>query len=290
MVSQPPVGQWLRSVAGQPAGDAAGPAAGCQAVTARQDSAGYAGRARAAAPAAAGIGHAPGARRRDTSDGIAKQHNVDAYTLINVNKLAPPFDLTEGQRLVVPRPGTIVASRPPVTPDPASSGEAAREAPKQPAAREPEPSPRAAASRAKPPQSAGGFIWPVDGRIVSEFGAKGGGRFNDGINIAAPAGTPVRAAEAGIVAYAGNELRGFGNMLLIKHAGGWVTAYAHNQELLVRPRRPRRPRPGDRAGRIDGRRRSAATALRAAQGQEGRRPAGLPASAECLGGDGRDSG
>ena len=173
-------------------------------------------------------------RAGETVYGIAKQHNVDAYTLINVNKLTPPFDLTEGQRLVIPRPGTIVASRPPATPDAASSpGEAAREAPKQQAAREPEPSPHAAAPLAKPPQSAGGFIWPIEGRLLSEFGAKGGGLYNDGINIAGRTGASVRAAESGVVAYAGNEVRGFGNMLLIKHDGGWVTAYAHNDALLV---------------------------------------------------------
>ena len=57
---------------------------------------------------------------------------------------------------------------------------------------------------------------------------------NDGINILAPRGTSVRAASNGVVAYAGNELRGFGNLLLIKHSGGWVTAYAHNEKLLVR--------------------------------------------------------
>ena len=73
----------------------------------------------------------------------------------------------------------------------------------------------------------------MEGSVISEFGPKGGGRYNDGINIAAPLGTPVRAAESGVVAYAGNEVRGFGNMLLLKHPNGWVTAYAHNQELLV---------------------------------------------------------
>jgi len=57
---------------------------------------------------------------------------------------------------------------------------------------------------------------------------------NDGINILARKGTPVRAAQNGVVAYAGNELRGFGNLLLVKHEGGWITAYAHNSELLVR--------------------------------------------------------
>jgi murein DD-endopeptidase MepM/ murein hydrolase activator NlpD len=70
--------------------------------------------------------------------------------------------------------------------------------------------------------------------VVSDFGSKPGGLQNDGINIAAPRGTAIRAAEAGVVVYAGNELRGFGNLLLVKHRDGWVTAYAHAEELLVR--------------------------------------------------------
>lgn len=78
-----------------------------------------------------------------------------------------------------------------------------------------------------------GFLWPVSGDVISAFGPKGNGLFNDGINIAAARGAPVRAAESGVVAYAGNELRGFGNMILIKHADGWVTAYAHADELMV---------------------------------------------------------
>jgi murein DD-endopeptidase MepM/ murein hydrolase activator NlpD len=78
------------------------------------------------------------------------------------------------------------------------------------------------------------FSWPVSGQIVSTFGPAAGGTHNDGINVSAPEGTTVVAAEAGTIAYAGNELRGFGNLLLIKHDGGWVTAYAHNQVLLVK--------------------------------------------------------
>jgi len=77
------------------------------------------------------------------------------------------------------------------------------------------------------------FLWPVNGKVVSEFGGKADGLHNDGINIAAPLGTPVRATENGVVVYAGNELRGFGNLLLIRHADGWVSAYAHNESLLV---------------------------------------------------------
>ena len=78
------------------------------------------------------------------------------------------------------------------------------------------------------------FLWPVRGRVISAFGAKSKGLRNDGINIAAPRGTPVLAAENGVVVYAGNELRGFGKLILVKHSGGWVSAYAHNQSFMVK--------------------------------------------------------
>lgn len=89
------------------------------------------------------------------------------------------------------------------------------------------------ASLGLPARGVRGFHWPLRGRVVSDFGAKGGGLHNDGINIEAPLGTPIRAAEGGVVVYAGNELRGFGNLLLLRHADGWMTAYAHADELLV---------------------------------------------------------
>ncbi len=77
------------------------------------------------------------------------------------------------------------------------------------------------------------FGWPVRGTIISAFGPKGQGLDNDGINISAPKGSPVKAADGGMVAYAGNEMKGFGNLVLIKHEGGWVTAYAHLERLVV---------------------------------------------------------
>jgi len=80
----------------------------------------------------------------------------------------------------------------------------------------------------------GRLAWPVRGRVISGYGAKEKGLRNDGINIAAPRGAPIRAAESGTVAYAGNELRGFGNLLLIRHASGIVTAYAHADQILVK--------------------------------------------------------
>jgi murein DD-endopeptidase MepM/ murein hydrolase activator NlpD len=84
------------------------------------------------------------------------------------------------------------------------------------------------------PRAGGFFLWPVNGKVISQFGAKNGGLHNDGINIAAPRNTPVRAAENGVVVYSGNQIRGFGNLLLIRHSDGWVTAYAHNETLLVK--------------------------------------------------------
>ena len=77
-------------------------------------------------------------------------------------------------------------------------------------------------------------MWPVNGKVVSNFGLVGKGRKNDGINIKAAIGTNVKAADKGIVAYAGNELKGFGNLVLIKHSDGYITAYAHNDRLYVK--------------------------------------------------------
>jgi murein DD-endopeptidase MepM/ murein hydrolase activator NlpD len=78
------------------------------------------------------------------------------------------------------------------------------------------------------------FIWPVSGRVISSFGEMTGGYANDGINIEVAEGTPVKASDHGVVIYSGNELAGFGNLLLVKHSNGFVTAYAHNSRLLVK--------------------------------------------------------
>jgi biotin carboxyl carrier protein len=87
---------------------------------------------------------------------------------------------------------------------------------------------------AAPATHGGRFPWPVRGPIVAAYGSTANGGRNDGINIGAPRGTPVRAVAAGEVAYAGNELRGYGNLILIKHDDGWISAYAHCDQLLVK--------------------------------------------------------
>lgn len=174
------------------------------------------------------------ARSGETVYSVARRYGVDAYALITANDLAPPFDLYEGQRLVIPgvaRPAVVAG---PVSPETRPERPATRPATASPGEAVTAALPRQGPPLPEPPQGSGGFIWPVEGNVISDFGAKGGGRYNDGINIAAENGAPVRAAESGVVAYAGNEVRGFGNMLLLKHTNGWVTAYAHNQELLVK--------------------------------------------------------
>lgn len=78
-----------------------------------------------------------------------------------------------------------------------------------------------------------GFIWPVQGQVLQGFGTRTDGGRSDGLDIQAAEGTPVRAAQAGTVSYAGNAIPGYGNMLLLTHPGGFVTVYAHNDRLLV---------------------------------------------------------
>lgn len=134
-------------------------------------------------------------------------------------------------RLPDPPPGAL-----PPAPEPEPHHAAAAPASAAPAPM-PTPTQQQAASLpppAPPPMAGRGFIWPLKGEVVTEFGPMGKGQNNDGVNIVAPRGTPVKAAENGVVAYVGNELKGFGNLLLIKHADGWMTAYAHNDQLLVR--------------------------------------------------------
>jgi murein DD-endopeptidase MepM/ murein hydrolase activator NlpD len=82
----------------------------------------------------------------------------------------------------------------------------------------------------------GRFVWPLQGAILSPFGDRGPGQRNDGLDISASAGESVKAAAGGEVVYAGSSIPGFGNLVLVKHPGGWVTAYAHLDRIEVRMR------------------------------------------------------
>ncbi len=165
--------------------------------------------------------------RDDTVYGISRRYRVDMAELVRLNGIGPPYTITPGQRLKLPG-----AQQPRYAAPAVAKAEPGKVVPRRSPARE--AAQRSAAIPSPPPRADGKFLWPVRGRIVSSYGAKGGGLHNDGVNIAAARGTPVLAADNGVVAYAGNELRGFGNLLLIKHADGWVTAYAHTEGLMVR--------------------------------------------------------
>ncbi len=183
----------------------------------------------------------------DTIYSIARRYDIDRSELVRINNIQPPYTIPLGQKLLLPTPGSAVHSEPApqameiaYTPPEAPLPEAPAAAPVPPSPSvasipkaEPKSRDAVRAALANLPPRAGSFLWPVQGPLLSSYGAKDGGEHNDGINIAAPRGSPVRAAENGVVAYAGEELRGFGKLLLVKHADGWVTAYAHNEELLV---------------------------------------------------------
>lgn len=155
-------------------------------------------------------------KKKDTLYSISRSHKTDVATLAKLNGLEKPFTISVGQRLQIPG---LKASNP--------KAETAVVRPQRPTAT-PTKIPSA-------PKRVGRFLVPVKGAIISSFGPKDGGLHNDGINIAAREGAPIRAAENGVVVYAGNELRGYGNLLLIRHSGGWVTAYAHTSKFLVKP-------------------------------------------------------
>lgn len=170
----------------------------------------------------------PGARfhvvqKGETGYGISRKYDVDVTTLMRMNNIRPPYRLSVGQKLRLPQAAVKVAAAPLKT------------TPKRTIVRTPPPSSSPAQTEIKASNkvSSNGFQWPVEGRVISSFGPKENGLHNDGINIAAKRGAHVRAARDGVVAYAGNGFKGFGNILLVRHSGGWITAYAHNERLLV---------------------------------------------------------
>ncbi len=191
-------------------------------------------------------------RRGESLTSISELYGVGRFDVARLNGLVEPYRLFPDQILKIPgggngraaptrvaRQGSGNQETMPLPPPRPSDRVARADQPARPAPSA-RPGNRAADNRpvAVQPASpatfgAGGMVWPVAGRVVSRFGAKPGGLHNDGINIAAPRGTPVRAMNGGTVVYAGNELKGFGNLVLIRHSGGLTTAYAHLERVGV---------------------------------------------------------
>ncbi|RQH16381.1 peptidoglycan DD-metalloendopeptidase family protein [Bradyrhizobium sp. RP6] len=228
--------------------------------------------AAAPAPAVAPVAAAPAAKpvaattapssthfvnRGDTLASIARKNRISAAELARANGLDPSAKLKLGAKLTVPGAKTAAVAAPVAA---APVGAAPVAGMLQPVAAAPAPATKMAAAAAPvqsarlaqatanveekpaetPPKAAEAtgalptFRWPVRGKVVTSYGAKTNGKANDGINLAVPEGTPVKAAEDGVVAYSGNELKGYGNLVLVRHSNGYVTAYAHASELLVK--------------------------------------------------------
>ncbi|HEX9210550.1 MAG TPA: peptidoglycan DD-metalloendopeptidase family protein [Bradyrhizobium sp.] len=189
----------------------------------------------------------------DTLASIARKNHISAAELARANGLEPSAKLKLGTKLTVPGAKTAAVAPAPVAAAPVAAA-------LQPVAAAPAPATKMA-SIAAPAQSARlaqatanvedkpaetpakaaeatgalpTFRWPVRGKVITSYGAKTNGKSNDGINVAVPEGTPVKAAEDGVVAYSGNELKGYGNLVLVRHSNGYVTAYAHASELMVK--------------------------------------------------------
>jgi murein DD-endopeptidase MepM/ murein hydrolase activator NlpD len=202
-----------------------------------------------AAPAPA---PSPGANVHNVAPGetlmsISRHYGKSITELAAANHIPPHALLKIGERLVIPGKVAVAKAAPsaPVA-APAPKAAPVAQAPAAPkvASAEPAPSARiatpaaeASADEGATTGSTGGapsFRWPVRGRVISASGPKPSGQQNDGIDLAVPEGTAIRSAEDGVVAYAGNELKGYGNLILIRHANGYVTAYAHLSELMVK--------------------------------------------------------
>jgi murein DD-endopeptidase MepM/ murein hydrolase activator NlpD len=179
----------------------------------------------------------------ETLHSIARLYGKPVLVLAKANNIPPDTMVRVGERIVIPDvrvAGQPAPAAPPraATPAPTPTPVASIESPHsarlaEPAAPPPQPQ-ETPVKAAEPAGDLAGFRWPARGRVIAGFGPKPNGLQNDGINLAVPEGTPIKAAEDGVVAYAGNELKGYGNLVLVRHSNGYVTAYAHASEILVK--------------------------------------------------------
>ena len=181
--------------------------------------------------------------RGDTLISIAHRNHVSVAELAKANHLDTSAKLSLGMKLTVPGAKNAAAAPVAQLGAPVQVATIAAPAAPQQTARlaqatvNVEEKPAAEAPAVKPSEATGAlptFRWPVRGKVITSYGAKTNGKANDGINLAVPEGTPVKAAEDGVVAYSGNELKGYGNLVLVRHSNGYVTAYAHASELMVK--------------------------------------------------------
>jgi len=198
-----------------------------------------------AAPATSTSQHVHIVAPGETLMALSRKYQKPLAELAKANKIEPHTMVKVGDRIVIPgvratpaavKPAATVAEQtkpaaaPKVATVPASPAATPSAAMVTPAVHEPEPPKTKSDVTAGLPK----FRWPVNGRVITAFGPKPSGQQNDGINVSVPEGTPIKAAEDGVVAYAGNELKTYGNLVLVRHSNGYVTAYAHASEIMVK--------------------------------------------------------
>jgi len=159
-------------------------------------------------------------KKGETLASIARKYGTNYKALAQKNNINPPYALKVGQKITLSGTHATQASQ---------SKNAAQSASRSQVSSKSTSSSTSYVSSKRSSK----FVWPVSGKVISSFGTVGKGLKNDGINISAPIGTTVKAGDKGTVAYAGNGLKGFGNLILIKHPDGYITAYAHTDKILV---------------------------------------------------------
>ena len=181
-------------------------------------------------------------RPGQTGIAIARAYGVEWSRIVAANGLAEPFILRTGQRVLIPgdaaRPSSAAERAAAFTldvDDILTGGEPAAAVNQAPAR------PVTAATRVLPPTAVvvapkrltSGFLWPVDGKVVKRFGPGASGERNDGIKIAVPIDTPIKAAANGTVAYVGDGIAALGGLVIVRHGDGWTSVYGHASKLLV---------------------------------------------------------
>lgn len=183
-------------------------------------------------------------RPGETGIAIARAYGVPWSQIVDANALTEPYVLRAGQRVLIPggtvgAPASTAAERAAAfslnIDDILTGGEpalASNQAPAKPSTTPSRVLPPTAVVAA-PARLSSGFVWPVEGRVVKRFGAGSSGERNDGIKIATPIGTPVKATADGVVAYVGDGIAALGGLVIVKHGDRWTSVYGHASKLLV---------------------------------------------------------
>ncbi len=163
---------------------------------------------------------------------IARRYDISTDAIVRANNLSAPDQIYVGQKLVIPGRSDLVASpgTSQVQDDIATASVAPAQQNSEPeAASQPVNAPVQVAAVTQVAPNADDFRWPVTGRVIVDFEDSR----RTGINIEAPEGAAVRAAENGTVLYVGNGVEGYGNLILVRHPNGFVSAYAHMKDITV---------------------------------------------------------